>query len=140
MPQIINKQRKVTVNQAELEDFLLLLTEKIKELQGRDFCVVLVSDQKIKQLNRTFRHKNSPTDVLSFPFNDEPLESDFLGDVIISAETASRQASDNNLTIENEIKQLILHGVLHLCGHDHETDNGQMNRLELKLRKILRID
>jgi probable rRNA maturation factor len=140
MPQIINKQRKVTVNQAELEDFLLLLTEKIKELQGRDFCVVLVSDQKIKQLNRTFRHKNSPTDVLSFPFNDEPLESDFLGDVIISAETASRQASDNNLTIEKEIKQLILHGVLHLCGHDHETDNGQMNRLELKLRKILRID
>jgi probable rRNA maturation factor len=128
------------VNQAELEDFLLLLTEKIKELQGRDFCVVLVSDQKIKQLNRTFRHKNSPTDVLSFPFNDEPLESDFLGDVIISAETASRQASDNNLTIEKEIKQLILHGVLHLCGHDHETDNGQMNRLELKLRKILRID
>ncbi|RMG03016.1 MAG: rRNA maturation RNase YbeY [Acidobacteria bacterium] len=140
MPQIINKQRKVTVNQAELEDFLLLLTDKIKELQGRDFCVVLVSDQKIKQLNRTFRHKNSPTDVLSFPFNDESLESNFLGDVIISTETASRQASDNNLTIEKEIKQLILHGVLHLCGHDHETDNGQMNRLELRLRKILKID
>jgi len=128
------------VNQAELEDFLLLLTDKIKELQGRDFCVVLVSDQKIKQLNRTFRHKNSPTDVLSFPFNDESLESNFLGDVIISTETASRQASDNNLTIEKEIKQLILHGVLHLCGHDHETDNGQMNRLELRLRKILKID
>lgn len=140
MPQIINKQRKVTVNQAELEDFLLLLTEKIEELKGRDFCVVLVSDQKIKQLNRTFRHKNSPTDVLSFPLNEELFESDFLGDVIISAETASRQASDNNLTIEKEIKQLILHGVLHLCGHDHETDNGEMNRLELKLRKILRID
>ncbi len=140
MPQIINKQRKVKVNQAELENFLLLLTEKIKELQGRDFCVVLVSDQKIKQLNRTFRHKNSPTDVLSFPFNDESLESNFLGDVIISTETASRQASDNNLTIEKEIKQLILHGVLHLCGYDHETDNGEMNHLELKLRKTLKID
>jgi probable rRNA maturation factor len=65
--------------------------------------------------------------------------SDFLGDIVISAEQAERQAKENNLAIENEIKQLILHGILHLCGYDHETDAGEMNRLELRLRRKLGI-
>jgi probable rRNA maturation factor len=79
--------------------------------------------------------------VLSFP--NEPDEFDFgeptLGDIVISIEQAQRQAAENNLTLDAEIKQLILHGILHLCGYDHETDNGKMNRMELKLRDKLEI-
>jgi probable rRNA maturation factor len=93
--------------------------------------------------------------VLSFPYVAEDFENpsaapnstedgtDFsasnLGDIVISAEQAERQAKENGLTLENEIQQLILHGLLHLCGYDHETDDGEMNRVELKLRKQLGI-
>ncbi|MGI8494299.1 MAG: rRNA maturation RNase YbeY, partial [Pyrinomonadaceae bacterium] len=64
---------------------------------------------------------------------------DNLGDIIISLEQAERQSKENNLDFETEIKQLILHGVLHLCGYDHETDAGEMNKLELRFREKLRI-
>ena len=63
----------------------------------------------------------------------------FLGDIVISAEQAERQANENDLTLENEIKQLILHGLLHLCGYDHEADTGEMNAQELELRDKLGI-
>ncbi|HKX84853.1 MAG TPA: rRNA maturation RNase YbeY [Pyrinomonadaceae bacterium] len=74
------------------------------------------------------------------PFDEQsPGSSDFLGDIVISAEQAQRQAKENKLTLENEIKQLILHGLLHLCGYDHETDDGEMNSRELVLRGQLNI-
>jgi len=79
---------------------------------------------------------DSATDVLSFPNHSDDGQ---LGDIAISIQTAVRQAKENGLTLNGEIAQLILHGLLHLSGYDHETDNGEMNRLELKLRKKLRI-
>ena len=97
--------------------------------------IAFVSDRNIRALNKHFRSVDKATDVLSFPSDD----SDNLGDIAISVDTAARQARENNLTLNGEISQLILHGLLHLCGYDHETDNGEMNRLELKLRKKLRI-
>lgn len=97
--------------------------------------IAFISDQKIRSLNKQFRGIDKATDVLSFP-SDEP---DQLGDVAISVATAMRQAKENGLTLDEEIAQLILHGLLHLNGYDHETDNGEMNRLELKLRKRLKI-
>ena len=88
-----------------------------------------------------FRRKDSTTDVLSFPNEPDEFDTDTnnLGDIVISVEQADRQAKENGLTLENEIKQLILHGLLHLCGYDHETDNGQMNARELELREQLGI-
>jgi probable rRNA maturation factor len=80
--------------------------------------------------------------VLSFPAEQdefEKLEGPNLGDVVISIEQAARQAKENDLTLDQEIAQLILHGLLHLCGYDHSTDHGEMNRLELRLRKRLEI-
>ena len=75
--------------------------------------------------------------MLSFPA-DDPNKTN-LGDVAISVETATRQARENGLTFDQEVAQLILHGLLHLSGYDHETDNGEMNRLEVRLRKRLGI-
>ena len=113
----------------------------VPEVSGRRFAVALVSDTRIRELNNIFRGKNSATDVLSFPCTPEPFEPDDgnLGDIVVSAETAERQAAENGLTVEGEIKQLILHGVLHLCGFDHEVDDGEMNARELELREQLGI-
>lgn len=104
--------------------------------------IVFVSDAAIRKLNRQFRGKDQVTDVLSFPSQAEPFESENqsqLGEVVISVQRAAAQAKQNGLTFSNEVEQLILHGLLHLCGYDHETDDGEMNRLELKLRKKLGI-
>ncbi len=112
-----------------------------EEVSGRSFSVAFVSDRRMTELNKFFRGKNTTTDVLSFPSEREEFEPDDqnLGDIVISAEQAQKQAMENGLTLELEIKQLILHGVLHLCGYDHETDDGEMNARELELREALGI-
>ncbi len=97
----------------------------------------------MRDLNRMWRGKRATTDVLSFPAEQAEFEKPAgldLGDIVISIEQAARQAKENGLSFENELAQLILHGLLHLSGYDHETDRGEMNRLELKLRKRLEID
>ena len=96
----------------------------------------------MRELNRRWRRKPGTTDVLSFPASRMSLKrrkARTLGDVVISVEQAARQAKENKLTLDEEIAQLILHGLLHLCGYDHATDNGEMNRLELRLRRKLGI-
>lgn len=96
----------------------------------------------MRELNRLWQHKQGTTDVLSFPAEQDEFEKSEgtrLGDVVISIEQAARQAKENGLTLDAEIAQLILHGLIHLCGYDHATDNGEMNRLELRLRKKLKI-
>jgi probable rRNA maturation factor len=101
--------------------------------------IAFVSDAKIRELNRKFRGINRATDVLSFPHSESEAADNNLGDIAISLARAEAQARENDLEFDQEIAQLILHGLLHLCGYDHETDNGEMNRLELKLRRKLGI-
>ena len=104
--------------------------------------LVFVSDRAMRDLNRRFRGLNKSTDVLSFPAERAEFEAASeagLGDVVISVERAEKQAAENHLSLEEELAQLVLHGLLHLCGYDHETDDGEMNRLELRLRRRLGI-
>jgi probable rRNA maturation factor len=141
MIEIINIQRKTKIDCEHWHRFTTKALRVIKEAKGKGVTVAFVSDRKMRELNRTFRGKDKTTDVLSFPVEQEEFEmfDNTLGDVVISIEQAARQAKENNLDLETEISQLILHGLLHLCGYDHETDNGDMNRLELRLRKRLGI-
>ncbi len=147
MHELINNQRKITIDVKMFEGFLENCFELIVEAKNRSAAIAIISDRKMRELNKQFRGKNHATDVLSFPFEDlsdaesatDGFQSDYLGDIAISVETAARQAKENNLSFEIEIKQLILHGILHLCGYDHETDNGEMNQRELELREILQI-
>ena len=148
MPEIINNQRKVKIKKVDFLPFTETAADKIRETNNQNFTVVFVSNRKMRELNRKFRGKDSTTDVLSFPFEPDEFEnnreqtdvaSGYLGDILISTEQAEMQAAENNLDFETEVKQLILHGILHLCGYDHETDDGEMNRRELELRKILKI-
>ena len=143
MPEIINQQRNIKIEVVVFQIFAEKAVNSINEANGKDLSVAFVSDRKIKELNKIFRNKNYPTDVLSFPYQPDQYDyletENFLGDIVISLETAQRQASENSLPCEIEVKQLMLHGILHLCGYDHETDAGEMNELELKLRERLGI-
>lgn len=141
MTEIINNQRKIKINRKIFKEFAETLIEKIPESQNRNLTVAFVSDKRMRELNKQFRGKDKTTDVLSFPFEADEFEPDAnnLGDIVISAEQAENQARENDLDLEAEVKQLILHGVLHLCGYDHETDGGEMNARELELRKKLGI-
>ena len=142
MPEVFNRQRKIKIDLRVLQDFAETLDQQIHETEDKSFNVAFVSDAKMRELNKNFRGKDKTTDVLSFPFEpDEFTQTDeFLGDIVISAEQAKRQASENKLDFETEIKQLILHGVLHLCGYDHETDDGEMNKRELALRDRFKLE
>ena len=141
MIEVLNRQRRRKINARQWREF----GEQSLEALGKSeqsATIVFVSDEAIKTLNRKFRGKNYATDVLSFPSAAEAFEDDQqneLGEVVISVQRAAAQARSNGLSFSNEMKQLILHGLLHLSGYDHETDKGQMNRLELKLRKRLGI-
>ncbi|MBS1800943.1 MAG: rRNA maturation RNase YbeY [Acidobacteria bacterium] len=100
--------------------------------------VLLTTDAEIKRLNRTFRHKDKPTDVLSFPAPDEILK-EHAGDLAISLETAAKQAASFGHSLGEEVRVLMLHGLLHLSGMDHETDRGEMAAREAELRMELKL-
>ena len=97
--------------------------------------VLLCGDAEIKRLNKAFRGKNKATDVLSFPAAGEA--EGVAGDLAVSLETAARQAAEYGHTLRDEVRVLLLHGVLHLAGEDHEADSGEMAARELKLRRAL---
>jgi probable rRNA maturation factor len=102
--------------------------------------ILLSSDQMLRSLNRRFRGKNKSTDVLSFPADaTTPGAEKIAGDLAISVPTAQRQAASQAHSLSTEIKVLILHGLLHLAGYDHEADAGQMERREKLLRGKLRL-
>ena len=100
--------------------------------------VLVTSNKELRELNRCFRGKNQPTDVLSFPALPG-LKPRFAGDIAISAEIATHNARVLGHTAAEEIKILALHGILHLRGYDHERDGGKMARKEEKLRRALRL-
>ncbi len=138
---VINLQSEISVECVTIRSFVKKLTT-VAGLQTRaSFTVAIVPDDRMIQLNEMFRGKSATTDVLSFPHEPDEFDpdKDNLGDIVISAKQAQKQATENGLTLEGEIKQLILHGLLHLCGYDHETDNGEMNARELELRELLKI-
>jgi len=140
--EVVNRQRSWRIDSQRIAD---LATATLRAV-GRplaDVTIGFVSDRTIRRMNKQFRDYDRATDVLSFPATNNseqtvgnPL-SEFLGDIVISAETASRQADEAGHSLEREIDELLIHGVLHLCGHDHESDHGEMNRLELRLRRKL---
>jgi probable rRNA maturation factor len=157
--ELINRQRSYPIAGKDLAQFAESVLESLS-LARAQVSVVFVSDRQMRRLNRDFRLIDKPTDVLSFSYrtgklygdgseseraglsisedlDQTALDPDYLGDVVISTQTAAHYAERLGLTLDQELKRLILHGVLHLCGYDHETDNGEMNRLEQKLRRRL---
>jgi probable rRNA maturation factor len=115
---------------AELRSFARQLIREVA--RGRSFHCLLTDDRELRRLNRQFLGKDQPTDVLSFP---EPGPDAYLGEMAISVDRARHQARRLGHSLADELKILMLHGVLHLMGMDHESDSGQMARRERRLRR-----
>jgi len=162
---IVSQQSKYVVSSSRLGEFVRELRQALR-LGRRDCNVCFVDDRQIKRLNSLYLGKNRATDVLSFPFSAQQRQpsqrpgserarsrhtrrsaneraglefKNFLGDIIISVDTAKRNARQEGHSTLNEIRWLILHGVLHLLGYNHERDHGEMTRLELAMRSRLGI-
>ena len=150
---LINLQERYVLRCAGLEPFVRNLKRRL-HLANRELNICFVDDGEIRRLNSLYRGKDKATDVLSFAWNDgggRPghearrnlprrawgEKANFLGEVVISVETARRNAAAEGHSTLNEIRWLILHGVLHLLGYDHERDQGEMTALELALREKL---
>ncbi|HZG53391.1 MAG TPA: rRNA maturation RNase YbeY [Pyrinomonadaceae bacterium] len=141
MIEVVNRQRKTPIDCERWETFAERVL-KVVPAEGAGVTVAFVSDRAMRELNRRWRGKRGTTDVLSFPAGQDEFEraaGATLGDVVISVERAGAQAAAHGLSFEREVEQLILHGMLHLCGYDHESDGGEMNALELRLRRRLGI-
>ncbi len=99
-------------------------------------CIAFVDDDEIRRLNREFRNVDSPTDVLAFPGGEGfPGDERYLGDIAVSVPTARRQAEERGHSARSELLILAAHGLLHLCGCDHESDSGEMAALERSVRE-----
>lgn len=127
------KARTSVLGKRDLNRFVASVAKALG-LTG-EFSVLLTGDERLRELNLQFRGKDKATDVLSFPSLPEAAEGGHGGDLAISLETAAIQAKEHDHPLQIEVKVLILHGLLHLAGYDHERDRGQMRRRETLLRK-----
>ncbi len=139
-----------TLRRAPIQRFAGTLQKEV--VRNRSFDILITGDAELRRLNRNFRGKDYPTDVLSFPADkcgagwqpaadwqsaSRACSANFLGDIAISRARARVQAREFGHAIEQEVQILMLHGVLHLMGHDHETDSGAMARAEKRWRAKL---
>src|ERR1700730_8195859 len=146
---IENRQKSVRVELPPLQHFLGKVIQELG-LEKESGAIRLINDTEMARLNREYRNKRRTTDVLSFPAEERHrpsglqsrvrnLKGSFLGDIAISPMVARRNARAFGRRLEDELRILTLHGVLHLLGYDHETDCGEMNRIEMRLRRRLGI-
>lgn len=155
---VINRQRRVSVASPSLERFFARIA-KLLDISPDAATVCLVTNAQIARWNRLYRGKTKPTDVLSFPSeavatkkraarngsesrglrHSPSRNGSYLGDIAIAPAVARRNAQHSGRAFDDEMRVLMLHGLLHLLGYDHESDSGQMERLELRLRGQLGI-
>ena len=131
-PLITYRRKPASLDAKSLESFAELLRAQVA--RGRPFHCRISNDAELQALNAQFRRKDYPTDVLSFPL---PGEHETLGDIAISLDRARAQAREWGHSLDAELRILLLHGLLHLTGLDHESDSGQMRRTEMRWRKKL---
>jgi len=109
-----------------------------------EVSIAVVDDDSMRNLNRKFRRKNKTTDVLTFPADESDADPHAkgrpLGDIVISIDQARRQAAEQKHSLATEIRYLILHGTLHALGYNHETDDGEMNALEVEVRAAVGLE
>jgi len=127
---LLNPNRYPEAGARQLRPWLIRLLAEVAPA-ALSLGVRFASDREVRRANRAFRGKDKPTDVLSFPGE----EGGHLGDILISVPTARRQAAAAGQPVERELRILLLHGVLHCLGYDHETDQGEMERVERRLRR-----
>jgi rRNA maturation RNase YbeY len=142
-------QRRWQIDPAAIQRYLqkvwktITSSIQISSSKQPEVSVVFLNQQQMQKYNHQYRKKNYPTDVLSFPADFSgaraslPADDPYLGDILLCVDKAQENAAAAGHSINREVQILLLHGVLHLLGYDHETDHGEMDALEGKLRKRL---
>jgi probable rRNA maturation factor len=132
------KEYKKNIIQKDLKLWIIQILNELK-MKKKSFSLLFTDFDTIKKLNNRYRKKNKITDVLSFSQIEGELfnDSDFLGDIVICIPQAKKQAKELNHSFNSEINFLVLHGILHLAGYDHESDEGKMNIIEKRIYKKL---
>jgi probable rRNA maturation factor len=118
-------------NKTSLEVDTHTLNALAQTLTSKDIELIITTNDEIQQINKEYRGKNAPTDVLSFPYEDMPMAP--LGSIVISSEFVEQKAQEFGHTQTDELTLLFIHGILHLLGYDHEVDNGEMRKKEEEL-------
>jgi probable rRNA maturation factor len=136
---IVNRQRSRRVYSRPLASFVTTLAKRLPPPRADRLAVCLVSDDRMRRLNRQFRGVDRTTDVLAFPADELSLPEGgcHLGDIVISVPRAAEQARVEGHSFSKELKILLVHGYLHLLGYDHETDRGVMLRTQRRLLRAL---
>jgi rRNA maturation RNase YbeY len=135
--------RRVTFNQARLEQLAGVVLSDVGAASG-ELGILFVGERRMQGLNRRYRGKDRTTDVLAFALQESPLphplpfKPAILGDVVIAVPTAARQAKQGQRSLDEELTVLLVHGILHLCGYDHERNETEARRMHRRERKILR--
>ena len=133
--QVSNRQRLIKIDSAAAKIFCCALAASL-DITDRSFSVIFIGTAAMRRLNNEWRKKDYATDVLSFVYGDELIDGmPFPGEIVVAPEIAARQAAEYGTLPEHEIRKLIVHGALHLMGYDHETDGGEMIRLQ---KRVLR--
>ncbi len=132
------KLKKRKVKKEEIEEILLKALEKLR-LEKIEVSVYITDDEEIRKLNKNYRGKDKPTDVLSFPLNETFNGYTLLGDIVISQDTAERQAKELGHTLNYEIKRLLIHGLVHLLGYDHEKGGEEEKKFKEIEEKLLNL-
>jgi len=107
-----------------------------------ELSILIVDDQQIAQFNQDYLNRNGPTNVIAFPMREgrfSEITPNLLGDVVISADTAKREGQSAGLNMQDRLDQLLIHGILHLCGYDHENTRTEARRMEKKTEELLKI-
>ncbi len=137
---VANRQRKFPVDRDRIRKAALFVLDAMG-MVGAELSVVFVSDRRIRQLNRDYLSRNGPTDVLAFSQREGEggdVNPSVLGDVVISTETASRQAAERGMRIEEEMDVLLVHGILHLLGYEHTLARNEAQRMARKEKSLLK--
>ncbi len=130
--------RRVTFDQARLDRQARAILSDVGEAPA-ELGILFVGDQRMRSLNRQYRGKDRTTDVLAFAMREAPHSSStVLGDVVIAVPTAVRQAKEGQRSLDEELTVLLVHGILHLCGYDHERSEKEARRMQRRERMILR--
>jgi len=137
-----NQQKICKIDDKQIKSQLQVVFQEL-DVSDKELSILLTDDYGIQKLNCEYREKDCPTDVLAFPQEEEdfqdPLGMNLLGDVIVSVETAKRQAEWHELSLNEEVALLLIHGILHLLGYDHERSNEEAEFMHRKTRELFQI-
>jgi len=137
--QIANRQKGHPISLRQLRRRTRIILDALKSPEG-EISILLVDDLQIAAMNRRFLGREGPTNVIAFPMQEgrlSGLSPNLLGDVVISVDTAHREARAAGLALDERVTQLLVHGMLHLCGYDHEHDAAEARRMAAKSRALL---